>query len=49
MELSHAEVFRNDGRWYFRFRVHETPVYRSHGETGLPEQIKDTSEIEREI
>ncbi|CAE7535356.1 Cyb5d2, partial [Symbiodinium natans] len=35
-------VFRNDGRWYFRFRVHETPVYRNSEKQGLPEQIKDT-------
>eukprot|EP00439_Symbiodinium_sp_Y106_P044603 s467_g5.t1 len=27
-------VFRNDGNWYFRFRVHETPVYRNAGERG---------------
>lgn len=35
-------VFRNDGNWYFRFRVHETPVYRNAGERGLPDEIKDT-------
>ena len=32
-------VFRNDGRWYFKFRVHETPIRRGGG---VPETIEDT-------
>ena len=36
-----AEVFRNDGLWHFKFRVHETPVRRAEG-SGVPERISDT-------
>lgn len=36
-------VFRNDGNWYFKFRVHESPFYRrSDGTAGVPEHISDT-------
>ncbi|CAJ1360623.1 unnamed protein product [Effrenium voratum] len=34
-------VFRNDGLWHFKFRVHETPVRRAEG-SGVPERISDT-------
>jgi hypothetical protein len=38
-----AQVFRNDGNWYFKFRVHESPFYRrSDGTAGVPEHISDT-------
>ncbi|CAK9069806.1 unnamed protein product [Durusdinium trenchii] len=36
-------VFRNDGRWYFKFRVHESPIYRrAEGHPGVPNQVSDT-------
>ncbi|CAK9069810.1 unnamed protein product [Durusdinium trenchii] len=38
-----TEVFRNDGRWYFKFRVHESPIYRrAEGHPGVPNQVSDT-------
>ena len=33
------KVFRNDGNWYFKFRVHESPFYRR---AAVPERISDT-------
>eukprot|EP00747_Dinoflagellata_sp_TGD_P078457 gnl/TRDRNA2_/TRDRNA2_160080_c0_seq3.p1 gnl/TRDRNA2_/TRDRNA2_160080_c0~~gnl/TRDRNA2_/TRDRNA2_160080_c0_seq3.p1 ORF type:complete len:304 (-),score=58.59 gnl/TRDRNA2_/TRDRNA2_160080_c0_seq3:74-985(-) len=36
-------VFRNDGRWRFDFRVHETPVYRRLPDgPGVPTHVQDS-------